>query len=313
MDKRGVVIAGLCDARIVEEQATVRCPPLDLDLIRMSLLYWDRIDIPDSDVATVRLPQELDVLMQENILSRKLVSSRPASGFKHLVRLGSGSSLIAAKNITVGGQKIDLLTLINEAPIKAFEELVQEQDILWSYFQNSPTVIVPENTKVPGRSLLFEIYEALPVPTSDTPIDKILEFKANRTDELSALRSEIDSIYQQISNATDIEHAKSMAFNKLESALSDLSKVANENLGSKLARSLKFEINPIGMAAATTALAAGSVTVGALVAFGSCFKLDCSETVFKTDLPQRLTPYKYVFDARAELPDARLRGHDSIG
>lgn len=301
MKKRGVVIANACDFQTIDGHTTVRCPFLDPDLIRTSVLYWDRMDIPDGDVIKVSLNSEFDVLIQEKILTRQAVKTATPLGFVMLDQLGQGNAKFS-QDIIDNGNNSKLARAINQGPLKAFHALASEDnEVIWSYFSNNISNEKENDANVPYRALLFEIHQALPIPDCDTPIDQILEFKAKRANELLALRCEIDAVYQEISNATDMSHAKSMAFNKLELALSDLSKAANENLGCKLARSLKFEINPIGMASAAVALAAGSITTGALVAFGSCFKLDTSETVFNSSLPERLTPYKYVLDVQKEL------------
>lgn len=297
--KRGAVIAGLYNAHITGQKATVRPIPLDPNLMRASLLYWDRIDIPDSDVATIRIPKEFDTLQKEGIVSRKLVKS----GLGHLFSLGGNLNITLSGN-TLNGQPLEsnLINSINQAPLRAFQELVEDTDVLWSYFQNSSTVSVPSGTGSSGRSLLFEIYNALPVPDPDTPIDNILSFKDNRKSELLSLRYEIDSAYQKISNATDIEYAKSMELSKLKSALLDLEKVANETFLHKLRNSLKFEINLVGIATPIAALALDApIVIGAAIGIGSCFKLDCSNVILGPRLPDRLTPYQYLLDVQTKL------------
>ena len=301
MSKRGVIIAGLCDASIESGRPTIRAPFLDPILIRTSLLYWDRIDIPDNDLIAVGLPTELDILTQERILSRKLVPILHGSNFNHLLRIGGNGSL-SAKGFVINGQEVDMVDLLNQVPVKAFNELMREQDTLWSYVQNSPTVASPSSS---GRSLLFEIHNALPVPDSDVPIEKILDFKLKRQSDLLALRQEIDESYQMINNATDIDHAKSMAFTRLSAILSDLEKIAKETLASKLKRSLRYEINPVRMfTAAAIPSALGSLPLGAFCAFGSCFSLNVSEMFSSSNLPYRLTPYKYILDAQNDLSAA---------
>lgn len=298
--KRGVVIAGLCDAREEGERTTVRAPFLDPDLMRTALLYWDRIEIPDSPFASIMLPQEFDVLSQEKILTRKLV---PSIGFRVGSLMPVGNGLVSFNGKIMKASPINILDVINESPVLAFAEVTKEEpETLWSYFRNNPTADMPDRIGTPGRGLLFEISEALPVPAPEVPIEKILEFKMKRGSELLALRAEMDAIYQGIMSAQDIDHAKAMKFDQIALALSDLKKVSQESFVSKFAKKIQMEINFVGMASSVAALALNApLYIAAPIALASCFKLSPTDFVSKNDIPSRLVPYKYILDMGKSL------------
>lgn len=294
MKKRGVVIADTCNVKLFDQKITVECPPLDSALIKAAALYWDRIDIPDGRTFKYELPKEFNILSEEKILSRTISNSMTPGGFARFVSFASerNVSFHFSKDIHENGNNSAFFSAINESPIWVFEKLVKDKDVLWSYFQEGAVPVI-SNTQ--SRSLLFEIHQALPVPSSNTSIDDILEFKTKRSDELIALRHEIDVLYQKISQAEDIEHAKTMGFDSLNSTLKNLYKVTEESLVCKVRRSLAFEINIIGMASAMAALTT-SVPISVGIGFLSCFKLD-----FGSILEERNSPYKYLLDARKNL------------
>lgn len=294
MKKRGVVLAGVCEAeKNGQSESDVRSIPVDASLIRASLLYWDKIDIPDSSVISVQIPSQFNILKTEGILSRTIISQ----GFPPCVFLGDGASMKVSKSLIINGREFDITKEMNNAPLKAFQELAKQKDTLWSYVRNSQTVATLDNDGIQGRRLLFEIHEALPLPAEDVSLEEILEFKNKRGAELQNLRVELDAIYHEISNATDMDHAKVVSLSRLEKSIAELTQVSKETLRSKMAKSFKFDVNPVSMAGAVATLAIGQpLPLAASIAFFSC--LSFSTDAFTRSASERGTPYQYLIDVK---------------
>lgn len=301
--KRGVVIGGACDITKRDGKDIFQVADFDSTLINASLLYWDRIDIPDSTFVSVMLPPEMALLEQEGILSRKKIPF--GDGMFGVAELGNGA-ILGLVNVEIGGQKINVPEIVNKAPQQAFKELLSDKETLWAYFQNSPTILTSDIPKLLERSLLFEIHNALPIPNADTPYEKILEFKNKRASELQELRFEMEESYQRVINSKDIEHAKSLEFAKLAKTLSDLDKVTQEDLIGNIKRSIKIPTTVEGICDLATAgiLAAsgGSITTGIIkLAVATVKYVDVSELIKTSKIPENLVPYQYLLDAKKEI------------
>jgi hypothetical protein len=305
--KRGVVIAGLYDAFKAEKGWHITPSPLNASIVRSSLLYWDRIDIPDNDFARLPLSADYQPLIAEKIVTRRHISVYGSS--TNVVKINGGSLINC--NIIVDGKSIDdFAEKLKLVPLEAFNQLQQEKDTLWAYLKNNATASSPEEGSVNGRSLVLELYNKLPVPDDSVPFEKVLKFKSDRADELQALRSKLDELYIKISNAEDVQYMKAMAVDEIDLCIADLIRVSNESWTTKMIKSLKFEINPINMATISAAVIGytGSITLGALSNFATCFKLDLSDTIFNKQLPPRLAPYKVALDVMDNLNAKVIKG-----
>ena len=273
--------------------------PLGDEVVRSALLYWDRIDIPDNDFATLPLPSEYQVLISNGIVTRTHISIYGAS--PQPIKIAGGTLLNA---VSINGRNIEEFgDKLNAVPLRAFEELQKEKEVFWAYLKNSKTAETPEEEGMKGRSLLFEIPNRLYIPNAGVQFNDILEYKQKRGEELAAFWSAIDDVYYKISNANDIEHARGSEFDKLDIALSDMKKSSQESFPRMIAKSFRFEINPVNMvsAAAVAAALTPSVPIIAATAFASGFKLDFADTFFGNKLPSRNAPYRYALDAESSL------------
>jgi hypothetical protein len=75
----------------------------------------------------------------------------------------------------------------------------------------------------------YELYNLLPVPEADVPLNEILEFKAKRYDELIGMRVYLDELYQSIISSSDIPRAKNTQLDKLETALQAVDQTLSES------------------------------------------------------------------------------------
>lgn len=128
-----------------------------------------------------------------------------------------------------------------EAQEAAFRKNNTDEPGCWTIAQLSNIPFYTNHAEVTGVEL--ELYDMLPVPSADTPLDDILTFKDKRKDELIAFRCYLDEINEAIISAKDVPRAKNMQLAKLELALKDIDKTIRESGIKRLTTNLKHVIN----------------------------------------------------------------------
>ncbi|MBL4794783.1 MAG: hypothetical protein JKY24_04595 [Pseudomonadales bacterium] len=186
--------------------------PLEL---RKYLMYWDEIDYPSNSLIHVSSP-DIDFLETTNSLKRTKVF------FQGYVNSGNGEFFIAAQE-------------------SALMENQKTEPGSWTLAQLSGVPFYSQAQA--GIAVDFELYGMLPVPSENTPLADILEFKEQRPDEIIALRTYLDEIYQKIISSADIPRANNTEISKLEIAIKDLNKALNESVINQTVSSIRNIIN----------------------------------------------------------------------
>jgi hypothetical protein len=248
--KRGIVISPPFQ---VLPSGGIRCggSPSPADL-RKYLLYWDEIDYPDNNFISVGAGQDIDFLIQAKVATRTRVQ------FQGAVSSGNG----------------EFFLLVQQA---AFEKHDKEHPGVWSLAQLgvNPYFV---NAR-PSLAIEYQLWNMLPVPQADVPLNDILEFKAKRNAQLLALRVYLDEMYQSIISSTDIPRATNTHILKLEGALKEVDRTLGESGIRKVITSLRgfiagefVNIAGTGMGAAGVAPFIGmsplaAAAIGAGIAF----------------------------------------------
>lgn len=213
MNKRGIVLS---PSFTVTPNGMISCGGDSSKLeLRKYLLYWDEIDYPSNSLIHIS-SSDIDYLEQTNALKRTHVA------FQGPVNSGRGEFFIAAQEA-------------------ALAENQKKEPGCWSMAQISGVPFYTQSHV--GISVDFELYGMLPVPTDDTPLVDILEFKMKRKDELVAFRNYLDDIYQKIISSADIPRAKNTEIARLEIAINDLNRVLNESGIRRIVTNLRNTIN----------------------------------------------------------------------
>lgn len=201
---------------------------------RYYALYWDKVVITDSNVFGTGISDELKILEGAGIVRKETARMNLSGTF-------DGSSL--AKMHFQGLAEI-ATDLTNKNPGQ------------WAIHQSGDQLTIPAGLSTELVTADFELTRCLPVPKADVPLDRLLEFKLKRADELAALRGSLDDLYLEISKSADIPRSKIVHLQRLEQAISDLDKVAQQSWGERLLASRKVSLD----------LNYGSITNGAITA-----------------------------------------------
>jgi hypothetical protein len=202
--------------------------------LRYYILYWDKVVFTDSNIFGTGLSGELETLEKAKIVSKSTARMNLNGRF-------SGSDLT---KIHFQGLAQIATTLINENPGQ------------WAIHQSCDHLIIPSGMTSEFITADLELAQCLPVPKSDIPLDKVLDFKMRHADELLALRMTLDELYLEITKSSDIPRSKIVQIQRLEQAIKDLDQVAKQSWGERLLASRKVSLD----------INYGSLTQGAVTA-----------------------------------------------
>jgi hypothetical protein len=189
--------------------------------LRYYALYWDKIVITDSNIFGSGISGELQTLADVGIVS------------KETARISMNGRLNGS----------DLANLHFQGLAQVAASLTNKNPGQWAIHQSGDQIIIPDNMSSELVTADFQLTRCLPVPKADFPLDKLLEFKLKRLDELLALRASLDELYLEISKSADIPRSKIAQIQRLESAIRDLDRVAQQSWGERLLASRKVSLD----------------------------------------------------------------------
>lgn len=222
---------------------------IDATELRRAVLFWDRVQWPQSNIVDVRSNEDEMFLQNEGILVRPKLSADLTSlgfgghGLETLMVLEGHSQ--ARLDGRTGGQFAD-------QHINYFESLDQSEPGLWSMSEGPSSFYLRGETFEKGRGKLVELTRALPIPDSSFPLPELLEFKNRRADEIQDLNYELDKFYKYVSNANDPDHELIRLVQVIDRKLAEVHKVAKESR-------YPFRLGSVGLSISTPSVSAPSI------------------------------------------------------
>jgi hypothetical protein len=280
MQSRGIVVIPDWKPSGNTIESVQTSPQKDIDTIKRHLTYWDKIDLASNPIINTSIPYDAIFLAQQGVLSQTDIPLRALPGRTWEEKFTNNY--------------IEVFRLHDTA-----------EPGQWVMGQSGPVWSLPITAEQPGRRVLVELYNVLPGPGRSVSLEDVYDFKTKRSSELTSLRIHLDSMYHEISQSDDIDHALSMSKTRLEQSLNDLNRVANESWVDRIRQSVVVELSPGAMAASATsgaiAMAAETpytipLVIGALVGIvGSALKITITERTFFAKLPERLNAFAYLY------------------
>lgn len=244
--------------------------PMPAEKLRYYALYWDKVALTDATnnviSFAVELSEEQLLLESAGILRREVVETNVIGAHRMSEYVGVHHKALA--------EKATELSRLNPGQ--------------WVIHPSGDQLVVPNGLSTELITADFELARSLPVPKANVPLDKLLDFKIQRKDELDALRAGMDELYLQISQSGDIPRSKVTQIQRLENAIDDLDRVAQQSWGERLLASRKVSIdlnqgpmlNGVAAGVAMSALytPVAGVIVGVATTIASSFKFELSIT-----------------------------------
>ncbi len=278
---RGLIIS---NPLIVRGTTIVTSSPLDLQDLRSSLMYWDRLALPENNIVGFGGSSDVDYL--EN------------SGILHKPRF-----------VTSG--RIVMEDLLVNAQLAALTELEKAERGVWSISGGKNSIV--SDKLGTNNGTMIQLLNAIPVPGETVPLNEILEFKAKRRDELLAFRDHFELLSHKVASAPDSIDELNRTLKEVDAACSDLVKTTKEwQFPVKLANthaSVNLDIakatgaatamydflakTPLALSATTSSLAAAGA------ALLSQFKI-VGDFGFQ-GIKRPTSPYKYAYLVQRDL------------
>lgn len=264
---------------------TVKQNHLDPQDLRSSLMYWDRLSWPQSNVIESPTYGDIEYLKSAGVLERPQIGFVGQADFAEVV---------------LGLQNAALLNYEKSAPG------------VWALSEGENSVRNKATTAVePGT--LIQLLNAVPVPAADMPLAEILSFKAKRRDELLAFREHFEGMVAMVTAHPYPDEELHKAVNEVDQACSDLVKTTREwqfpfKLSSteasinfditkaiNAARSAYVAINqtPLALSFTSTVLAASGAAALSQVKFNQGFSY--------RGLKRPRSPYRYAYHVQRDL------------
>ena len=213
---------------------------IDPQLLRYSLLFWDRLVWPKNRLIFLGGGPNEEYLESLGILERPEIT------------------------ISLSGE-IDLCEFFGKMHVSFFNKLNSKEPDKWSFASGNNAFLWDNDTfNSELNALKFKLINAVPIPNHDMPFDEILNFKEKRKDELKCFQSEIDVLVAEVFKSENIDEAFSKKIKYIEDASKNLIKVAHEypysmerlsnfctafefseiikNIGADILKSLPFEL-----------------------------------------------------------------------
>lgn len=196
---RGLVVSPPIE--ISGQSLTVKSSDLDPQEVRSNLLFWDKLDYPDQNIIGFGLSPDAEFLIDAGVLQRTRIQFS-----------GRGDAAEIFRNLH----------------ISAYMALDEREPGKWSLATGERSISFGDEALDVGRGALVRLHDAIPVPDKDVPLADILEFRARRSDELIALRTHLEAIYQRVIDAGDGELAWASEVEALQRAIHDHIKTSKE-------------------------------------------------------------------------------------
>jgi len=279
---RGIILSN--QTRTSSSGLKIQNPRLDPQDLRSSLLYWDQLAWPSN--RHIYFPPGID---EQYLIDIKKLQRPDFTDPK-------------------GGRVMDMH---RQCYIMALAHYENTEPGTWSLGNSNNASLIQEGASPVLNGALFQLYNALPVPSLDVPLAEILEFKQKRTEELLVFRSHFEALAEEIQGSGDSVDALTKKLIEVDGACSNLLKVTREwQLPVKLTTlnaSFNFDIGKgISRAAAAwkgtkeLGLSETTSTVSAVVA-GIQSQFTMKPDISLQPIKKSTSPYRYVYLVERDL------------
>ncbi len=249
----------------------------DPDLLRSSVLFFDKLDSPTQNIFGFGDLESLAGLDQIPGFGRSRVSLE-------------GMISVDFQALSAAG---------------AFDALNQREPGRWSISRSAQNSGLPSALFDKSVGLRIRIENAIPIPGREVSFDDILSFKDRRKSELMALRHHIDGIILEVANSEFQELTELVAYEKLILSLDDYYESIRPMNFKKRLMSLEISVSlneAFHGAFGAMALAASSARFGfadLLATAGGVIALE--KTVSLKRKVASPFPYEYLWRAGSEI------------
>lgn len=256
---------------------------LDPSELRFSLLYWDKLAIPKSNIFGFGGGDDEQFLISAGILTRPMIFHQGGNAAR----------------------------IIFDTFIGAMKQLDASEPGVWSLSQGDRSLFLENypDEFFENSGISVKLIRSIPIPAHDVPLAEILEFKEKRRDELNILHTHINDLSTKINLSNQIPAETEKTIKDIDRACADLLKVSSEWQQPFHIGDLKASINFNGFKTLGAAGAAWKLgepyglptATAAAVVSGVVSAIDIKADIGFRSIKRNKTPYHYAWQAHREL------------
>lgn len=256
---------------------------LDIQELRTSLLYWDRLSMPTTNLINIGSTPDEQFLIECGILEKP-------------------------KFIFQGGSLRDIINNLASIALIHYEK---KNLGAWSLGGGKNSILTKFGYSVPEAGTSLKLLQAMPTPSSEVPLAEILQFKSKRRDELIAFRSHLDVLVAEIESSSDYEDNLAKKLLELDKACMDLAVVCREwqfpchitNTTASINFTIPKAVNSALKTWLTTAALGFPLTATALSAAGVAISsgLEIKAGINFQKITRPRSPFKYAYEVQKNL------------
>lgn len=197
--ERGIVLSN--PLTISGTSVHIESSEIDSGELRRALLFWDKLVWPSTNGILIAGSPDIEFLESVGKMNRP--------------------------HFHVNG---DTATALSMAFAKTYQSLEDLHPGQWLVSRGEKSLKIHGQGVEQNRGIVTKFINAIPVPDRAMPLEDILNFKEQRYSEVIALRTAIDEFYQSWINSEDQTHQLQLVLAKIDSASSEMIKVARESL-----------------------------------------------------------------------------------
>ncbi|MDM5197872.1 DUF6236 family protein [Fictibacillus enclensis] len=273
---RGIVISPVK----INGKNNMSISQIDPIKLRQYLLYWDKIDLPQSNIISFRNTPEIDYLQNVGLLKQTRLQ------------------------ISLSGAMTEVFL---KGQISAFKMNNEVEKGCWTLGQENIDLVLPKNESVLDRGIELNLYNSLPIPSPEVSLEEIIHFKEKRKDELMEFRFLMDHFYQDLIKSVDSERAMETYLQKIERNINAIDRTMKESVKKRLLGNLKVRFD-VGEMIKNSILGAASaptltipVAAGAILGAASSIRLNTEMLIKPKGIPTELKDYAYLFYVNEDL------------
>ncbi|MDM9561397.1 DUF6236 family protein [Bordetella petrii] len=219
------------------------------------LTYWDRILLPQiMGGPNILIPVEVEPLRgQDTFYQQEIGFAEPADPQKPSDQ---------QSRIYIPDNPLEAIQ------VHAHREWEKKEPGFWSVSRAGGNFERQEIKPTMVSTWEFELYNALPAPAANTPLEEILDYKHRRAAELEALRFALDDMQLRLAGAEDHPRAKSHVLTQLQNALSDVRATTAESWPNRIFAAAWGSVDWGTATAFSIGLLSGRPDVGAAISLG---------------------------------------------
>lgn len=170
--------------------------------LRFSLLFWDKLVWPDSSLISFTGSSDDQYLVQRGVMEKPHYTYQNFSGMAGLA--------------------------VYDCHLKALNERNAKEPGAWALLQGPNALNFESHELEEGAGASIELVRAIPIPTVETPLEEILEFKVRRSAELLAFRHHIEALSKSVHESADQSAELNKHISDIQKVCSDLTAVGKE-------------------------------------------------------------------------------------